>query len=60
MKMEERKTVCGGTLREDDPGISAENNGQMLCFCTRGCLHAFQSDPERFLAGKIAHPIDEK
>jgi YHS domain-containing protein len=27
-------------------------------FCTRACLRAFESDPDRFMAGEIEHPAD--
>ncbi|HKZ84391.1 MAG TPA: YHS domain-containing protein [Anaerolineae bacterium] len=54
-----RQTVCGGLLEPDAPAIEAEYNGQTYTFCTRGCLRAFWSNPEDFLAGKIEHPIDD-
>ena len=54
-----RITVCGGLLQPDAPAIEAEYNGLTYTFCTRGCLRAFWSNPEDFLAGKIEHPIDD-
>jgi YHS domain-containing protein len=55
----DRLTVCGGLLDPNVPTIEAEYNGQTYLFCTRGCLRAFWSNPEDFLAGMIEHPIDE-
>jgi len=32
-------------------------HGKRVFFCTSACLSAFESDPERFMAGEIEHPI---
>jgi YHS domain-containing protein len=53
------KTACGGILTEPEKYPSAEYQGRRIYFCTLGCLHAFESDPERFMDGEIPHPIDE-
>jgi len=57
--MSDRLTVCGGHLAPDAPAIEAEHNGRTYIFCTHGCLRAFWSNPEDFLAGKIEHPTDD-
>ena len=60
LRSSDRVTVCGGTLSPDAVAIAAEYNGQTHYFCTRGCLRAFWSNPEDFLAGKIEHPHDDE
>lgn len=35
---------------------SAIFHGERVFFCTLACLKAFESDPERFMAGEIEHP----
>jgi YHS domain-containing protein len=54
------KTVCGGRLEDLKLFPSAVFEGEQLFFCTTTCLRAFESDPERFLAGEIEHPLDEE
>jgi YHS domain-containing protein len=53
------RTACGGTLKEPDRYPSAEYRGQLVYFCTRACLRAFESDPDRFMAGEIKHPTEQ-
>ncbi|MEW5939019.1 MAG: hypothetical protein AB1750_05115 [Chloroflexota bacterium] len=56
----EYPTACGGHLREPGDHPSAEFEGRRVYFCTRACLRVFESDPERFMAGEIPHPIEEE
>jgi len=53
---EEILTVCGGKIEEPEKYPSAIYRGQRVYFCAESCLMAFQSDPERFMAGEIEHP----
>ncbi len=50
-------TACGGKLKDPSHYPSAEYRGRRVYFCTRGCLRAFEADPDRFMAGEIEHPI---
>ncbi len=52
-------TACGGLLREIGDHPSAEYRGRRVYFCRRACLRVFETDPDRFMAGKIEHPLDE-
>ena len=52
-------TVCGGKMTESSRYPSALYRGQRVYFCTRACLRAFESDPDRFMAGEIEHPTEE-
>lgn len=54
----ERKTVCGGTLKNPEKFPSVEYRGERLYFCIEACLQAFEQDPEWFLAGEIEHPTN--
>lgn len=54
----EFKTVCGGILENPDKYPSADYKGEIVYFCTNGCLRAFEKDPNRFIAGEIEHPLD--
>ena len=54
----EIKTVCGGILKDPQNYPSAEYKGEFVYFCAQGCLNAFEKDPDRFIAGEIAHPLD--
>lgn len=58
-KEPETRTVCGGRISDPDRYPSALYRGQRVYFCTRACLRTFQSDPDRFMAGEIPHPVDE-
>jgi len=53
-------TVCDGKINDPDLYPSALFRGERVYFCTRACLRAFESDPERFMAGEIEHPLDEE
>ncbi len=53
-------TVCGGKIENPERFPSAVFKGERLFFCTTACLRAFESDPERFMAGEIEHPMDEE
>ena len=48
------ETVCRRLIPADPAYYpQAEYRGQVLYFCTETCLHAFQDDPERFIAVHI-------
>ena len=49
-------TACGGVLKDPENYPSAEYRGKTVYFCTKGCLRAFEQDPDRFMAGEIDHP----
>jgi YHS domain-containing protein len=53
------KTVCGGALREPSKFPSAVYGNEIVYFCTRACLCAFEKDPEKFMAGEIEHPLED-
>jgi YHS domain-containing protein len=53
-------TVCGGKVNDPEHFPSSVFQGERLYFCTQACLRAFESDPERFMAGEIEHPLDEE
>jgi len=53
-------TSCGGKMEDPKRFPSAVFKGERHFFCTVACLRAFESDPERFLAGEIEHPLDEE
>lgn len=48
--------VCGGKIEDPEKYPSAIFHGKRVYFCTLACLKAFESDPERFMAGEIEHP----
>ncbi len=54
------KTVCGGALAEPEKYPSAVYRGEVIYFCTRGCLLAFEQAPDAFMAGEIEHPLDDE
>ena len=56
----ETRTVCGGKISDLDRYPSALYPGQRVYFCTRACLRAFESDPDRFIAGEIEHPTEDE
>jgi YHS domain-containing protein len=56
----EYPTACGGKLREAEDHPSAEYRGRRVYFCRKACLRVFESDPERFMAGEIEHPLEEE
>lgn len=51
-------TVCGGKMKDPDQFPSAIYHDERVYFCTSACLLAFESDPDRFMAGEIEHPED--
>lgn len=51
-------TVCGGKMKNPQDFPSAIFRGERVYFCTQACLEAFESAPERFMAGEIEHPED--
>jgi len=53
-------TACGGRIQEPERYPSAIYRGQRIFFCNTACLGAFESDPERFMAGEIKHPLQQK
>jgi len=53
------ETVCGSVIRDPDKYPSAIYRGEVVYFCTNGCLRAFQGEPDRFIAGEIEHPEDD-
>ena len=55
----ETRTVCGGVISNPDSYPSALHHGQRVYFGLRACLRAFESDPDRFMAGEIEHPAEE-
>jgi YHS domain-containing protein len=50
------KTACGGTISDPENYPSALYQGERIYFCLPGCLEAFETDPQRFMAGEIDHP----
>jgi YHS domain-containing protein len=55
---QELLTACGGKIKDPQKFPSAVFHGERVYFCTQACLNAFESDPERFMAGEIEHPED--
>ncbi|MEZ0395703.1 MAG: hypothetical protein ABWK53_04635 [Anaerolineales bacterium] len=49
-------TACGGKIDDPQKYPSAIFRGERVYFCTLACLKAFETDPERFMAGEIEHP----
>lgn len=54
------ETACGGRIRNPQAYPSAEYRGTLVYFCAPGCLRAFKTDPDGFMAGKVEHPLDEE
>lgn len=54
------KTACGGKLKDITGYPSAFYQGERIYFCTRACLRVFEQDPDPFMAGEVAHPLDEE
>jgi hypothetical protein len=52
-------TACGGEIKDPERFPSAIFRDERVYLCTQACLRAFESDPERFMAGEIEHPVDE-
>lgn len=53
-------TVCGGEIKDPARYPSALYKGERVYFCTRACLRVFETDPDRFIAGEIEHPMEEE
>ena len=53
------KTACGGVLTDPEKYPSAEYKGERVYFCTRGCLRAFEENPDGFMNGEVEHPLDD-
>jgi YHS domain-containing protein len=53
-------TACGGNLKDPTNYPNATYHGEMVYFCTRARLHAFDQDPDVFIAGRAKHPIEEE
>jgi len=51
-------TVCGGRIYEPELYPSAVYRGRQVFFCNKSCLMAYQTDPNRFMAGEIDHPLE--
>lgn len=54
------RTVCGGIITNLERYPSVIYRGQRVYFCTVACQRAFESDPDRFMAGEIEHPTEEQ
>ena len=52
------QTACGGTIINPENFPSAAYHGKRVYFCILACLKAFEENPDLFMAGEIAHPID--
>jgi YHS domain-containing protein len=53
-------TACGGILRDPSRYPSREYKGMQIYFCNQDCLQEFDADPERFMSGKVIHPVGRK
>ena len=53
------KSACGGILTDPEKYPSADYKGERVYFCTRGCLRAFEKNPEGFMNGEVEHPLDD-
>lgn len=53
------KTACGGTLTDTTGYPMAVYNGEAVYFCTRACLRVFEQDPDPFMSGEVAHPLED-
>jgi YHS domain-containing protein len=52
----EQFTVCGGRMEDPALNPSAIFDGKTVYFCHIGCLRAFESNPQAFMAGGMDHP----
>lgn len=59
-KRTDLKTACGGNLREVGDHPSVEYRGRRVYFCRKACYRVYLSDPDRFMAGAIPHPLEEE
>jgi YHS domain-containing protein len=53
-------TACDCKIKDPTQYPSALYHDERVYFCTRACLRAFETDPDRFMAGEIEHPLDEE
>lgn len=53
-------TACGGILKDPTRYPSREYKGMRIYFCSQDCLREFDEDAERFMSGKVVHPIAQK
>lgn len=53
-------TACGGILKDPTRYESREYKGAQIYFCNQDCLREFEEDPERFMSGKVIHPVGRK
>jgi YHS domain-containing protein len=50
-------TACGGILKDPSQYPSREYKGRQVYFCNQECLREFEEDADRFMSGKVMHPI---
>ena len=50
-------TACGGILKDPLRYQSREYKGVHVYFCNQDCLREFEENPERFMSGKVMHPM---
>ena len=53
------QTACRGTLKNPTNYPKAAYRGTEVYFCTLACIHAFEQDPDPFMAGEVKHPINK-
>ena len=42
--------VCGADIKASEAAAVSEFNGRTYYFCCPGCKHAFDQEPEKYLA----------
>jgi YHS domain-containing protein len=52
-------SACGGNFDEPRDHPFADYKGRRIYFCTKACKRVFDQDPEKFMSGKVEHPIEE-
>jgi YHS domain-containing protein len=52
-------TACGGHIYEPERYLSVVYKGKQVFFCNKNCFEAFKTDPDRFMAGEIEHPLGQ-
>jgi len=50
-------TACGGLVNDISRYPSREYKGRQVYFCNQDCLREFETDPDRFMSGKVMHPV---
>ena len=53
-------TACGGILKDPSRYEYREYKGVRVYFWNQGCLQEFEADPDRFMSGKVMHPVGHK